>query len=304
MTRSLRSHGSVALPVLILVALAGCGPHGATSSAGGGTIQLADPGPAAETVNGEAVPTRLIDALMRQRGWDTSRQDLRERAMKDVASIVVIAQAARKENLLADGDFAAVIELGRLQALSNATVAALRDRATVDDAALRDDYDKKIARMGKPDYDFTQIVLRTQPDAAKVIAEAKSKPFDKVVEAHQKDALQSRSLKRVRSAQLPEPMAKALDALKPGEISKDPVQIPLGWVVFRLDAVTPYTPPPFEQLKDNLRHQAQKRAGEDQVSKYRAEAKIVPASPSPQPAGKPADKPADKPAADAAKPKS
>ncbi|HET7924268.1 MAG TPA: hypothetical protein VFL30_05180, partial [Rhodanobacteraceae bacterium] len=199
------------LPALVVaaLALAACGKEpGKTSASSGGTIQLDNPGPPVETINGEEVPMRLVDAIIHQRSWDPSRQDLRERATKEITNIVLTAQAARKENFLSDPDFAAQVELGRLQALSNATAAAFRERSTFDEAAAKADYEKRVA-TGKPDYDFTQIVMRSEGEAAKVIAELKTKSFDKVVEAHQKDALQTRSLKHVKGAQLPEPMAKA-----------------------------------------------------------------------------------------------
>jgi peptidyl-prolyl cis-trans isomerase C len=292
--------GSLALPALAMLFLAACGQHAETTpvAAGTGTIQLANPGHAAETVNGEEVPDRLVDALMRQRSWDTTRPELRERALREVTNTVVTAQAARKQNLFADPDFAAQVEYGRLQAISNATAAALRDRATVDEAALKAEYEKRAAANAKPDYDLTQIVFHTQPEAAKAIAEAKSKGFDKVFEAHQKDAVQARSLKHVRGMQMPAPMARALEGLKPGEYTQEPVQSPLGWVVIRLDAVTPYTPPPFEQVRDNLVKQAQKRAGEEALAKLRSGAQIVPAPGTP---GMPA--PGARPAAEPAKPK-
>lgn len=305
-----------ALPALVMaaLALAACGKQpGTTSASSAGTIQLDNPGPPAETINGEEVPMRLVDAIIHQRSWDPSRPDLRERALKEITNIVLTAQAAKKEGFLADPDFAAQVELGRLQALSNATGAAFRERSPFDEAAAKADYEKRVA-TGKPDYDFTQIVMRSQAEAAKVMAELKTKPFDKVVEAHQKDALQTRSLKRVKGAQLPEPMTKTLENLKPGEVAKEPLQTPLGFVILRLDAVTPYTPPPFDQVRDNLKRQAQKKGGEEQLAKIRADAKIVPAPgttpaqpntqlpqpPAQQPApAKPAEK---KPAGDAAKP--
>lgn len=306
--------GRAVLPALVIAtfALAGCGKQpGTTSASSAGTIQLDNPGPPAETINGEEVPARLVDAIIHQRSWDPSRQDLRERALKEITNIVLTAQAAKKENFLSDPDFAAQVELGRLQALSNATAAAIRERAPFDEAAARTDYEKRVVTGGKPDYDFTQIVMRTEPEAKKVMAELKSKPFDKVVEAHQKDALQTRSLKHVRGVQLPDPMAKALDALKPGEVVKEPLQTPLGFVILRLDGVTPYTPPPFEQVKENMKRQAQKKAGEEQLAKLRADAKIVPApgtAPAqpntqlPQPPQQQPAKAEEKPADDAAKP--
>jgi peptidyl-prolyl cis-trans isomerase C len=309
--------GRAVLPAFVMaaLALAGCGQQpGTTSASATKTIQLDNPGPPIETINGEEVPARLVDAIVHQRSWDPSRQDLRERALKEITNIVLTAQAAHKEKFTSDPEFAAEVELGRLQALSNATAAAFRERATFDEAAARADYEKRVVAGGKPDYDFTQIVMRSQAEAAKVMTDLKSKPFDKVVEMHQKDALQTRSLKHIRGVQLPEPMAKALDALKPGEVAKEPLQTPLGFVILRLDAITPYAPPPFEQVRDNMKRQAQKRAGEEEITKLRAEAKIVPvpgmapAQPNaqlPQPPARPQQLPAkadEKPAGGATKP--
>src|SRR6185503_15687767 len=137
-----------ALPALVMaaLALAACGKQpGTTSASSAGTIQLDNPGPPAETINGEEVPMRLVDAIIHQRSWDPSRPDLRERATKEITNIVLTAQAAKKENFLADPDFAAQVELGRLQALSNATAAAFRERSPFDEAAAKADYEKRVA---------------------------------------------------------------------------------------------------------------------------------------------------------------
>ena len=113
------------------------------------------------------------------------------------------------------------------------------------------------------------------------------------------------------TAPLPPIKWEALDALKPGEVTKEPLQTPLGFVIFRLDGVTPYTPPPFEQVKDNMKRQAQKKAGEEQLAKIREAAKIVPAPGTtpvqpntqlPQPPKTPPAKAEAKPAADGTKP--
>ena len=88
------------LPAMVMAAfaLAGCGNQpGTTTASGSKTIQLDNPGPPAETINGEEVPMRLVDAIIHQRSWDPSRQDLRERALKEVTNIVLTAQAAAKE---------------------------------------------------------------------------------------------------------------------------------------------------------------------------------------------------------------
>jgi len=266
------------LAVLSLAVLAGCG----RSAGGGDVIQLADPGPAVETVNGQPVPQRLLDALARARNWDLSRPEFRERALKELTGLVLVAEAAHNEKFSSDPDFAAAVELSRLQGLSAASYAEFQKRAQVDDTVLRAEYDKQIAKSGGAEYDFSNIVFATEPEAIKAAGEVLAgKPFDQVLEEHKKDARQARSFSRVRIAQIPEPLAQVLQTMKPGDTTKVPVQTKFGWHVAQLTATTPYAPPPFDQVKDNLRRSLVKRAGEERVSKMREEAKIVLTDPPP-----------------------
>jgi peptidyl-prolyl cis-trans isomerase C len=227
---------------------------------------------------------------------------MRERALRELASYVVSAQAASKENL-SGLDLPAMAELARLQALSTATVMAFQNGDQLDEAALRAEYDKQIERTGGNDYDVTQMIFRDEADAAKAAAEvASGKPFDKVSAAQKKEAAQVRSIKRARPLQLTQPIASALASMKPGETTKTPLQSPLGWQVVRLDAVTPRPVPAFDQVKDSLRRTMAKRAGEERLAKLRAEAKITLPDGSPLPAGTGVVRSAPAPARDAKKP--
>lgn len=290
--------------IVLLAATAACSSDEGGSS-GQSTIQLADSGPTVETVNGEAVPQRLLEAFGRARNVDIAKPEVRDRALKELANYVVAAQAARDEKLMNDPDFAAQAEVLRLQAISTATVAEFQKRAQVDDATLRAEYEKQVARSSQPIYNYSQIVFRNQADAAKAAAEiATGKTFEKVADTRKNEALQARTLTNVRAAQVPEPLAKALEAMKPGEISKVPVQTALGWLVVRLDATTSHPPPAFEDVKENLRRAALKRAGEDRMMKLRADAKVTRAEPAPPSSQTSTSAPAAKPPADdAAKPK-
>lgn len=268
----------IALALLLPVAVGACSGGGSAGGAGNAnaTIRLADPGPAAETVNGEDVPERLLAAYARTRNLDLSRPDLRQRALKDLANIIVAAQAARDAKLYDDPEFAATAEMMRLQSLATATNAQFQRTGTVDDAALRTEYDKITQTNAGTDYAFTQLVFRDEATAKKVAAEiAKGKPFDKALEEHKTDALQARRFQNVRTRQMPEALAKALETMKPGDVSKVPVQTPLGFHVVHLEAATAHPIEPFDVAKERLRATLQKRAAEDRLVKLRSDAKIV-----------------------------
>jgi peptidyl-prolyl cis-trans isomerase C len=292
-----------ALALLLPVAMTACsgnGPGGNAAANTNATIHLDNPGPAAETVNGEEVPERLLVAYARVRNLDLSRRELRQRALKDLANIVIIAQAARDTKLHDDPEFAATAEMMRLQSLATATNAQLQRTGTIDDAAVRAEYDKMTQTNSGTDYAFTQLVFKDEATAKKVAAEiAKGKPFDKALEEHKTDALQARRFQNVRARQMPESLAKAMEAMKPGEVSKAPVQTPLGFHIVHLESATAHPQEPFEVSKERIRGTLQKRAAEDKLVKLRTDAKIVVA---PAPDGSATPAPAKPAAGDAKKP--
>jgi peptidyl-prolyl cis-trans isomerase C len=286
MNRSFRQEGAMlALVLLLPTAMAACNSQKGAGT-GNAAIQLADPGPAVETVNGEPVPQRLLDALGRSRNWDLSRPELRERALKELTNNVLAAQAARDSKLASDPDFAALLEVNRLQTIAVATAAQFQKQGQIDDAALKAEYDKQTAKTSGTEYDFSQIIFRDQATASKTAADIAGgkQPFEKAFEAHKADALQTRTFSHIHATQMPESLAKAIEAMKPGETTKTPVQTPLGWHVVHLQAATPHMPQPFEQVKESLRRSMLKRAGEERLMKLRAEAKITLTEPAPTPA--------------------
>jgi peptidyl-prolyl cis-trans isomerase C len=294
--RSIEAGAVKAGTLLVSILLAACNGGaggGATASSttpsGSGTIQLANPGASVETVNGEAVPQRLLDALAKSRNWDLSNPKLHDRALIELTNFVIAAQAS-KDAKMSDIDLPALAELGRLQALSAATTLSFQSSGDVDDATLRAEYDKQAARMGGSDYDITflQFSKDKEAEANKAASEiAGGKKFETVAEAHKASATM-RPMKNIRSAQLPEAMAKALADLKPGETAKAPVQTPLGLIVVRLDKATAHEAPTFEAQKENLKRMALKRTAEDRLNKLRSDAKVdppLPAAPATPPGG-------------------
>ena len=260
-----------------LAVLGGCG----RGAGGDEVIQLKDGGPAVAVVNGQEVPQRLLDAVARAHNWDMSKPELRDRALRELANYIIAAQAAHEGQFSGDPDFAARAELDRLQSVSAAAMAEFQKRAQIDDSVLRAEYDKQVVKAGSDEYDFGHIVFATEPEAIKAAGEVLGgKPFDTVLEAHKKDARQARQFTHIRGAQLPQPIAQALTTMKPGETSKVPVQSSFGWHVLHLTAVKPYTPPAFDQVKENLRRTLVKHAGEERLRTLREQAKATLMTPS------------------------
>ena len=192
-----RAPATLLATALAATALAGCGGQPAD-------MHAALAGPVAETVNGEAVSEKLVQALAARRNLDLSKPELRERVLKQLTDMTLLAQEARKAGYAKDPDFQANAELGRLQGLAVVAMKAMADDNKVDDAAVRAEYERQFPGGNIRMYDFDQLSFESEDDAKRALTEiATGKTFDQVMEEHRKEARVSRNFPKMRAEQMP-----------------------------------------------------------------------------------------------------
>jgi len=276
--------------VLCGAALAGCSANAPDTR----VIQLPAGEPVAEVVNGTPVPQSLLEAVARGRGLHLDKPEQREQALKLTTDFVLMAQAVQRENFLADAQFRADVEAARLKAIAEGGIAAFEKQTPISDDVLKAQYDSQVGHAGKFEYDFSQLLFADEADALKAEEDVLGgKPFSQVVEAWRDKARQAKTFSRIRADQLPAELATALAGMQAGESTKLPVKTEFGWHVVHLDIANPFTPPPFEQVKETIRGSVLLKAGQQRVEKMREQAKVeYPAGSAPAQAadGKPAEK--------------
>jgi hypothetical protein len=133
--------------------------------------------PIAETVNGERVPQVLLDALARERKLDLAIAEQRAAAISELTDYILLDQVSRAEDYAKDPQFAAQVELNRLQGNANATMSRFRSTTQVDDSVLQTEYRQQIAKAGRSEFDFSQLLFASEDDALKAAGEAMSQPL-------------------------------------------------------------------------------------------------------------------------------
>ncbi|UXI66407.1 peptidylprolyl isomerase [Tahibacter amnicola] len=263
------------LPLVAMTVLSACS---STEKPGDAASLLRfNAGEPALSVNKLPVSELLLQQVANGRGLDLSNPEQRKVAIKELSDYILLAQAAEKANAEKSPEFLAEVEASRLQGVANAMMAHYARTHPVTDDVLKGEYEQQVAKSGAEVYDFTQLMFDNEGDALAASKEIlDGKPFQQVYDAWRAKAKQGKSFKAVRLSQLPAPeLVAALKGLKPGEATKIPVKSQFGWHLVGVEAVQPYTPPPFDQVKNDLRRIMLSRQGDAWMEKLRGESLIL-----------------------------
>jgi len=254
--------------------------------------QTGDPAPSASssagssagndiTVNGHVIPASLVDMIAKSQAAsgtpDTPamRSDIRDQLI----NLTLIADEAVRLGLDKQPDVAMQLEVQRQQILVRAFQQHYSKTTQVDDAALRAEYEKVRSEMGENEYKAQHVLVKTEAEAKKIIAElAKGGDFDKIAAAQSLDSGSKEGGGHLDWA-VPQayvkPFSDAMIALKKGEYTKTPVESQFGFHVIKLEDVRAVKAPSFEEVKENLRQQHVQQDFGNVVHTLREKAKIT-----------------------------
>jgi peptidyl-prolyl cis-trans isomerase C len=261
----------IGIVLMVLVLDSGC----SSSDRERHVLELPTDGQPVLTVNGLAVPKRLLDGVARQSHLQLSDPAQRAQAIERLIELVLTAQAAEQQGLFDRPEFRADVEAMRLLGVFQATIAEFERATPISEATLRAEYAAEAARAGNVEYDFTQLLFADESDALAAEAEVLAgTPFTEVFEHWRGKAKQARSFHRVRRDQVPQVLAEALAALRNGETSQTPVRTEYGWHVLHLDIANSFTPPSFDEVKEGIRRSLQAKAVEQRLRSLREQARV------------------------------
>jgi len=244
-------------------------------------LQLgAGAGDVAATVNGVAISKAKLDFVVKQRAaaGQPDSPELRNAVKDQLVASELLNQEAKKKGLDKQPDVAFQLDLAQQQVLANAYLQDWAKNNLPSDDELKKDYEKIKAQMGDTEYKARHILVATEDEAKKIIAELKKDPkkFAKLAEKSKDtgSAKKGGELDWAMPGAYVKPFADALTGLKKGEMTQAPVQTQFGWHVIKLEDTRPAKFPPFEEVKPQLQQQAQQAQVQKMVADLRAKAKI------------------------------
>ncbi|MDE2081426.1 MAG: peptidylprolyl isomerase [Burkholderiales bacterium] len=210
-------------------------------------------------VNGKPVPKARLDTLLDQakKAGQAITPELEARAKDEVVLREIFTQEALKQGIPNTADFKAQMELARQAILIRDLFDAYRAKHPITDAQALAEYDKYKAASSGTEYRARHILVDSEDQAKKLIAEIKGgAKFADVAKKYSKDtgsAPNGGELDFAKpDAYVPE-FAEALTKLKKGEMTQTPVKTQFGWHIIELEDTRPVKFPEFADVKDKIK---------------------------------------------------
>ncbi|MDI3380518.1 MAG: peptidylprolyl isomerase [Rhodocyclaceae bacterium] len=234
----------------------------------------------AAIVNGKPVPKARMDMLAQQlaAAGRPVTPEMQSQLREEVIAREVFMQEAQKKGLDATDDFKAQMELARQAILIRQLFEDYRKANPVSDADIKAAYDKLVAANSGKEYKARHILVATEDEAKKVIADLKKgAKFEDLAKKLSKDpgsGANGGDLDWTNPAGLVPEFSQAMIKLKKGETTQVPVKSEFGWHVIRLDDVREQSFPKLEEIKPQLAQQLQQQKLQEYQQSLREKAKV------------------------------
>jgi len=273
------------LPLLVIAAvglLAACTkPAGeaAKPAAGATTTTTAAKPTTVATVNGQAITSETFNVFVQAVTGKPAAEATAEQKTELLDQLInmdLAAQAGEKEGLQNDADVKARISLMSMQILAQAATEKYIKSHPVSATEVKAEYDAQVAKM-PVEYKAQHILVDTKEKAEAIIKELDAgADFAKLAAKDSKDpsGKNGGDLGWFNPQSMVKPFADAVEALKKGETTQQPVQTQYGWHVIRLEDTRKPTIPAFDDVKAQVETMTQRKKLQDYLDQLRKTAKI------------------------------
>jgi peptidyl-prolyl cis-trans isomerase C len=231
-------------------------------------------------VNGKPVPKARLDMLAAQlsKAGRPVGPEMQGQLKDEVIAREIFMQEAAKRGLDATDDYKAQMELARQTILIRELFADYPKNNPVTDADIKAEYDKFAAANGGKEFKARHILVESEDQAKKIIADLKKgAKFEDIAKKQSKDpgsGANGGDLDWATAASYVPEFAEAMTKLKKGEMTQVPVKSQFGWHVIRVDDIRDAQLPKLEEVRPQIAQQLQQQKLAQFQESLRKNAKI------------------------------
>lgn len=231
-------------------------------------------------VNGREIPAIYGELMKREmiaQGQPDNAQ-LQTRVRESLINMELLSRAAIEKGLDKDPLLAAAIEIQRKNTYAKVYLEDYVKSHPVSDAEIQAEYDRAKAAAGGTEYHARHILVKTEDEAKKVLAELNKKAkFADLAKKYSQDpgsAKNGGDLNWADPTAFVKEFSDALVTLKKGETTKTPVKTQFGYHIVKLDDTRATKIPPLAQVKGEVQKQLQQKRVRDAITAARTSAKV------------------------------
>lgn len=233
------------------------------------------------TVNGKAIKTSTLDYIIKDAKDHGQQVDDNAKQMitKKLIDSEIVYQAAQKAGMDKKADFKTKMALMERELLTQAYLQDFMKKNPVSDADVKKEYENYKKAYGAKEYSARHILVKTEDEAKAIISQLKKGgDFAKLAKEKSMDPgskSKGGDLGWFSPATMVKPFSEAVQKLKKGELTQEPVQTNFGWHVIKLVDSRKAKAMPFESAKPGLTKKLQQAKLEKMLSNLRNKAKVV-----------------------------
>ncbi|APA84848.1 peptidylprolyl isomerase [Paraburkholderia sprentiae WSM5005] len=231
-------------------------------------------------VNGTPIPKSRADALIEQlvhQGQQNTPQ-LQQAVREELVNREILMQEALRRGLPNRPDVKAQIAVAQQTVVLRALIEDFVKNNQPTDAEVTARYNALVKDAGGKEYHLHHILVDNQQQAKDLIAKIKAgASFEALAKQYSKDPGSGKNGGDLDwsdpKAYVPE-FADAATHLQKGQMTDTPVHTQFGWHIIRVDDIRAVTPPPLEQVRQQIVQQIQQEKLQAFEESLRKNAKI------------------------------
>jgi peptidyl-prolyl cis-trans isomerase C len=204
--------------------------------------------------------------------------EMQSQLREEIVAREVFMQEAQKQGLDANDDYKNQLELARQAILIRALFENYRKTNPVSDADVKAEYDKFVAANGGKEYKARHILVETEDQAKKIMADLKKgAKFEDIAKKQSKDpgsGANGGDLDWANPASFVPEFSEAMIKLKKGETTPAPIKTQFGYHIIRVDDIRQAQLPKLEEVKPQITQQLQQQRLQKYQEELRAKAKV------------------------------
>jgi len=269
------------IPLLVAgtALLAGCDQKVADSTSTSAAKPVIEKADAVAVVNGQYISKKTLAELEKEISERGHGQTFpKEKLIEELIQRELLVQDAIQKQLDKSAEIVAQLDSAKKTLLTQADVQNFIKANPVTDAEVKVEYDSKVAGENGVEYKASYILVKTEAEAKKLIAELdKGGDFAKLANKNSLDAKESQNggdLGWFVAGQMVAPFSEAVAKLEKGKYTKTPVKTQFGYHIILREDSRAQTPPPLESVKEQLMPYLQRKKIQNMVETLRKQAKV------------------------------